>query len=1174
MSEKSPKTKSVERDFIHLHLHTDYSLLQSTVQLNPLAKRLTELEMRACAITDLGNMYGAVSFFNTMTKAGIKPIIGYEAHITFGSRLDHSAMVAAGERAYFNIVLLAANAQGLKNLIILASKAFTEGFYHRPRIDMALLEELSGGLIGLSGGIIGPVGHYLSDGAFAKARSIAGRFSEIFGPEHFYLELQESGIASGLNKGIIELAAEMSLPLVATNDVYYLDVEDARARRSLIAIAEGQTLPPASEPSEDIWRYLRSAGEMWKIFGKEVPESLTNTLKIADMCDVAIEQGADVRQLPKFQIPIGSDAKNEDEYFKKVLRDGFLERQREDWAPLIEEGLLNHTIEDYEERLRVEIEIILRMGFAGYFLIVWDFIRYSREQNIPVGPGRGSAAGSLAAYCMRITDVDPLQYGLLFERFLNPERVSMPDIDIDFCIRGRSKVIEYVTELYGRDSVCQIVTFGTMASKAAIKDVGRVLKLPYGEVERIAKLMPPPRRGRNISIKQAIKEVPEIGAAMAENPAIQELVDLAQKVEGCSRHTSVHAAGVLISPRPLHELVPIAMSVKDELTSQYPMGDLEKVGMLKMDFLGLTTLTIIQDCLDSMKELAGIELDWKTISTSDPETMQLFAEGRTDAVFQFESSGMQDICRKMRPENIEDLTALNALYRPGPLDGGMIPDFVARRRGLKKVEYIVDEVKEFLEPTFGVFVYQEQIMKIAQHLGGYSLGEADLMRRAMGKKNLKEMDAHRDRFVAGAVAKKIDKKTAGEIFDLMANFADYGFNRSHSVAYAMLAFRTAYLKAHYPAYFFSSVLSHEADDTAKVYKYSNELRSMGLELLSPDINESGLGFTPLPKAVRFGLSAIKGIGFSGCDAIIRARGTVPFTSLLDLVERVDPAALNRRSLESLIAAGAFDSLMPKGETALSWRSRLTASVDDAVRHGQRMADARLRGQSGLFEAASEEISVELADAPPWTTMELAKNEKAAIGFHFTAHPLDEYRGKLDAMGIRDIAEMSNITPSGSSVRMAGLVTDLQVRYSKKGNRFCTFRIEDRTGGVKCIVWAEAFSRFQTILKEDQMIVVEGKNEQPDGADMNIIVAEAVTLNDLVASTARSIVIAVPQGLTKESDFDDILQVLDDHPGNCEVFFDVKIEAIEVRLKVEAPRVSVSGDLIRRIEADGCSVSWN
>lgn len=1169
---QSSEQKTPKKDFVHLHLHTDYSLLQSTVQLKPLSARLKELDMSACAITDLGNMYAAVSFFNEMKYAGIKPIIGYEAHLVLGSRHERNPSIAGGERAFYNIVLLASDLEGFNNLAYIASKAFTEGFFYRPRIDFELLAEKSGGLIALSGGADGPIGHFLSSGADERAVTIAGQCVELFGKDRFFLEIQDAGGDRTLIDKVAELSTKTNIPLVATNDVFYINREDARAREALIAIGDGRAVPGEAQTESRSYKFLRSADEMWDIFGKDFAEALTNTVRIADACNVVIPMGDDVRQLPSFPIPKSFSDLDSDRYFEKVVRDGFEERLRSEWQPLLDAGRLAHPLDEYEKRLSTEIATINRMGFPGYFLIVWDFIKYARERDIPVGPGRGSAAGSLVAYCLGITDVDPLEHELLFERFLNPERISMPDIDIDFCIRGRGEVIDHVTQLYGRESVCQIITFGTMASKAAIKDVGRALGVPLSDVEKIAKLMPPPVRGRNISISQALEQVPEIKLAMTADPRIDEMVNLALKVEGCHRHTSVHAAGVVISPKPLHELVPVAVSGKDELTSQYPMNDLEKVGMLKMDFLGLTTLTIISDALYEIEKRAGQTIDWTKVPTDDPKTMKIFAEGKTDAIFQFESSGMQEICRKMRPENLEDLSALNALYRPGPIDGGMIDLFVDRRRGLKPVEYWVPEVEEFLKPTFGVLVYQEQIMQIAQRLAGYSLGDADLMRRAMGKKNIAEMAKHTDKFVSGAVERGTNKKTATEIFSLMSKFADYGFNRSHSIAYAVLAFRTAYLKAHFPSYFYASVLSHEADDSAKVYKYSIELRQLGLELLPPDINESGLSFTPLETSVRFGLGAIKGMGESSVRAILKARESGPFTSLNDLVSRLDAGALNRRGLESLIAAGALDSLMTENETPASWRSKMNASVDTALRFGARAAEDRISGQNALFGGGEmEDVSaMRLPDVAPWSAGELSKNEKAAIGFYLSTHPLDAFGAQLDGLRVPPITDCFNARP-GDQVKMIGMVSASQVRYSKKGNRFCIFRLEDRSGGAKCLVWAEAYAKHQACIQDDEIVVIEGKVEAVEAQELTVIVSDVRPIADVIATTLTEVAITLPAGKSDSALLEEIYLLLAKNPGRCEVLLNMQIDNIDVRLRSEAGRIAVSRDLTQQLEARGCSV---
>jgi DNA polymerase-3 subunit alpha len=1164
-----------KKDFVHLHLHSDYSLLQSTIQLKPLAARLNELDQKACAITDYGNMFGAVSFFNVMSDNGIMPIIGYEAFLKFGSRFDRSTAVEAGEKGYYNLILLARDLQGYQNLVHLASKAYTEGFYYKPRIDIELLSVKSSGLIGLSAGADGAVGHFLANDDQEKALSNAKTLEEVFGVGNFFLEIQDQRGDQGqkLIKSTVELSKSSGVPLVATNDVHYLHQEDSRAHQVLIAIGEGRTVGDNSRDTSGAIRYLRTAEEMWNVFGSELPEALTNTVKITEMCELTIPQGDDVRQLPNYPIPVDSECTGVDEYFEKVLRDGFEDRKKTEWEPMISLSTLKHDLAEYEERLKVEIETIKKMGFPGYFLIVWDFIKYAREKGIPVGPGRGSAAGSLAAYCLRITDVDPLQYELLFERFLNPGRISMPDIDIDFCIRGRGEVIDHVTEFYGRESVCQIITFGTMASRAAIKDVGRALGMEFGSVEKVAKLIPPPIRGRNVSISQAIVTVPEMKAAI-KDAGVKELIDLALRLEGCSRHTSVHAAGVVISPKPLHELVPVAMSGKEELTSQYPMNDLEKVGMLKMDFLGLTTLTVISDCLASMKEKLDVTIDWTEIPTNDQKTMELFGEGRTEAIFQFESSGMQDMCRKLRPKELEDLSALNALYRPGPLDGGMIDDFIDRHRGIQDVSYIVPEMEGILGNTFGVLVYQEQIMQLAQKLAGYSLGDADLMRRAMGKKKQSEMAKHEHQFIDGAVERGIKKKTAKEIFDLMAKFADYGFNRSHSMAYAILAFRTAYLKAHYPAYFYSSVLSHEAQDSAKVYKYSSELKSMGLELLPPDVNESDDGFTPVGNTVRYGLTAIKGMGTTSVLAMMEARRSGKFTSLFDFCSRLGAGAVNRRGLESLIAAGAFDSLMPDGSELGVWRAQHHAAIESALQQGQRMAEDRMRGQSGLFGAveSSSDAAETLPQAQPWSQSEIAKREKAAIGFYLSTHPLDNYKDLLASMRLQSIAEFDDLQ-SGQSVKIAGMITGTQIRTSKRGNRFAQCRLEDRSGSIKGLLMGESFNKLSSLLADDAMFIADGNIEAAEGQEPTLKINSLQSLDETVATSACEVNITIPNGPSDEAYFEQLYGLLERDRGRCDVFLTINADGTQVKIQAGGLAVAGSRLLERELEARGCVVEW-
>ncbi|MBK9216040.1 MAG: DNA polymerase III subunit alpha [Chloracidobacterium sp.] len=1147
-------------------------MLQSTIQLKPLAARLKELDLKACAITDYGNLYGALGFYNALKAVNVKPIIGYEANFVLESCRERSSSVRAGERPYYSVILLAENNRGYQNLVSLASKAFTDGYYHRPRVDLEMLSAHHEGLIGLSGGLTGVVGHFLAAGDEERAFENAKMLEEALGRDNFFLEICEAtdDTRRHLLDRTVELSTRAEIDLVATNDVHYLHADDARAHELLQCLKDGRTLVDTGRPPDATW-FLRSAAEMWEIFGNELPSALQNTVRIAERCEIDIPQGELVRQLPDYPTPI--PGLSMDDYLVQVLNESFAEREAEEWRPKLADGTLVRTLDEYRERLDSEIRTIQKMGFSGYFLIVWDFIRFAREKGIPVGPGRGSAAGSLAAYCLRITDVDPLQYDLLFERFLNPHRISMPDIDIDFCIRGRGDVIRYVTDLYGQESVCQIITFGTMASRAAIKDVGRTLGMDFGSVERIAKMIPKPVRGRNVSIPEALETVPELKSAYNAETSTQNVIDLALKLEGCSRHTSVHAAGVVISPKPLHELVPVKRTDKDEFTSQFPMGDLEKVGMLKMDFLGLTTLTIIADTLASIRERHGIEIDWAKVPTTDEQAMQLFADGRTEAIFQFESSGMQELCRRLKPKVLEDLSALNALYRPGPIDGGMVDDFIDRHKGTKPVEYILPEMEGILGNTFGVLVYQEQIMQLAQKLAGYSLGQADLMRRAMGKKNVQEMSVHEQTFISGAVENKIPRKVAKEIFDLMAKFADYGFNRSHSMAYAVLAFRTAYLKAHYPADFYAAVLSHESDDSEKVYKYTTELKSLGLSLLPPDINESGDGFTPVDETVRYGLMAIKGLGASSVEAIVSARSDGKFSSLFDFCGRLSTGAVNRRGLESLICAGAFDSLMAQGDDIARWRASNFAAVDLALAQGQRLAEDRMRGQTGLFASSdSAEVTVELPDVEPWRRDELGSREKAAVGFYISTHPIDSYQRLLEGR-FRPIAEFS--TPSsGDKVRLAGMLSMTQVKLSKRGGRYCTFRLEDRSGGIKGIVFARDLPGLLSYLKDDELVIAEGTIEVAEGQEPSLRVDKIQNLVDEAVTRAREVCISLPPLNGDTVSFLETLYILlERERGQCGVVLEVTAGETLVQLRTKVPSVAGSRELQRQLEERGCSVEW-
>jgi DNA polymerase-3 subunit alpha len=758
-----------EKQFVHLHLHTDYSLLDGAIQIKKLAQRAAELKMPAVAMTDHGNMFGAISFYNEMKKVGVKPIIGSELYIARGNHKDRGE--PDRPKGMNHLILLARNLEGYRNLVKLTSMGYTEGYYYKPRIDRELLQEHREGLIGLSACLSGVPSSLVMHDQMEEAEAQANLFHEILGEGNYFLEVQQQSgidIQERVNKGLFEISRRTGVPLAVTNDSHFLNREDFEAHRALLSIGTGKPLSQGSmHYSPD--HYFRSQQEMWMLFGRDLPDALENTVRIAERCNVEIPMGE--HHLPVFRVPDGHTV---DSYFAAVARAGLEER----WETVVKETPnRKHSLEEYKDRLEHELKVIQQMGFPGYFLIVWDFIRFAKDNQIPVGPGRGSAAGSLAAYCLKITDVDPLQYDLLFERFLNPERVSMPDIDIDFCVNGRGEVINHVTQLYGRESVCQIITFGTMASKAAIKDVGRALEMPFGEVDKIAKMIPPPIRGRNVSIEDALELNPDLKKQYQVNEQVKQLIDLAKRLEGCSRHASVHAAGVVISPKPLHELVPVYKSAKDEITTQYAMSDLEKTGMLKMDFLALTTLTIIEDCLSTIEAETGTRPDLAKISLEDEESLKVFADGKTAAVFQFESSGMIDICRRLRPEGIDDLAALNALYRPGPIDSGMVDDFIDRRHGRKKVTFDFPALKDVLGPTLGIVVFQEQVMALFQRLAGYSLGEADIVRRIMGKKKRDELDKHKERFLEKAAANGYDRKKLEKLWQMLEGFADYAFNK-------------------------------------------------------------------------------------------------------------------------------------------------------------------------------------------------------------------------------------------------------------------------------------------------------------------------------------------------------------------------------------------------------------
>ena len=1089
--------------FVHLHVHTDFSLLDGACETTELLDEASRQKMPAVAITDHGNLFAAANFFNEASKRDVKPIIGCEVYVAKGSRHDRgekSAPVRSlpngdpgegepGARGSNHLVLLCENLQGYHNLIKLVSAGFLEGFYYKPRIDYELLSKHHKGLIALSACLRGPVTESVVEEKFDQARENAYRLRDLFGKGNFFLEVQDQGleIEKGVNRDLVRLSKETGIPLVATNDCHYLHHEDAHAQEVLLCIQTGKTMSDAHRMkfATDQF-YFKTAVEMAKVFG-ELPDALSRTVDIAARCNVKIDHIPNA--LPEFKVPEGHTPGS---YFEQVAREGFSQR-----VPYLErltkQGSLRHPLSEYERRLSFEIEMIKKMHYEGYFLIVWDFIHYARAQEVPVGPGRGSAAGSLVSYALRITDVDPLQYNLLFERFLNPERVSMPDIDIDFCMRRRGELIDYVTHKYGRENVSQIITFGTMAAKAAVKDVGRAMDIPYGEVDRIAKLIP---TTLGIELKTALEESPQLKAAIEGDEKFKDLMKVAMRLEGLSRHASTHAAGVVISPQPLTELVPVYKTNRDEITTQYDMTALERIGLLKMDFLGLTTLTVLHDTVKMIEKNRGIKIEIDNLVLDDEATYKLFSRGDTTAIFQFESHGMRDILRRYHPSRIEDLTALNALYRPGPIQGGMIDDFINRKHGKTKVSYELPQLKDILEETYGVILYQEQVMQIANCLASFSLGEADLLRRAMGKKKKEEMAAQRAKFLAGCTRNKIPEKKAERIFDLMEEFAGYGFNKSHSCAYALLAYQTAFLKTHYPVEFMAALLTSETGNTEKAVKYINEARGMAISILPPDVNESDLYFTPVGDSIRFGLAAIKNVGENTAKAIREARLSAGvFRSLYDFCERIETRFLNKRVFESLIKSGAVDSL--------GGREQMLASVDDAISALQRAARSKESGQHGLFFSGSSEAKVHFAlrDAPSWSEEERLASEYAMLGFYVSGHPLEKYTSQLKEMNVLSLEQVEG-QRNGKELMVAGLIVGARAMRSRKGARWAIFTLQDRTGVQELLTFPESFARLESVLKPGTPLLLKVK-VQIEEAGTRLSLQEARRLQDIAQRSAAS-----------------------------------------------------------------------
>jgi DNA polymerase III subunit alpha len=1136
------------RPFVHLHCHTDYSLLDGACEITQLMDLVVEQKMPAIAMTDHGNLFGAVEFYNAAKDKGVQPVIGCEVYV---SQMGHKTR---GDMDRYNhLVLLCENQEGYRNLTKLVSTGFLEGFYYKPRIDKDLLAQHSKGLIALSACLRGDINETLVAQRYDDARKLAYEYQDLFGRGNFFLEIQDHGLDQDriVIPHLSRMSKESGIPLVATNDAHYMRKNDARAHEIMLCIQTGKTMSDGNrlrftQPEF----YLKSRGEMAALFG-EFENALDLPWEIAQRCQVKLEKIKE--PFPKFEVPPEHTA---DTYFEYVARQGF-ERRRPRLEALRAAGGLKHDLAEYVERLDREIRVIQQTKFSGYLLIVWDFIRFAKQSGIPVGPGRGSAAGSLVCYSMDITDIDPLEYGLLFERFLNTERVLMPDIDIDFHTRRRGEVIQYVTEKYGREQVAQIITFGTLGARQAIKDVGRVLDMTFADVDKITKLVP---NVLNIKLKEAIKQEPGFEDAARKDPRVREVLDVAQKLEGMARNCSVHAAGVVISPVPLKDLVPLYKTNRDEIVTQYDMNGLEKLALLKMDFLGLTTLDIIEDALNLIAAHTGTKPSIDDFPLDDLKTYEIFSKGLTSGVFQFESRGMCDILRKYRPTRIEDLCALNALYRPGPLQGGMVEDFIERKHGRRRVSYDFPELKEILEETYGVIVYQEQVLQISNRLAGYSLGEADVLRRAMGKKKLEEMAKERDRFIKGALERGHPQKKIEKIFDLMLQFAGYGFNKSHSAAYAYLAYVTAYLKAHYPLEFMSALLTSETGNTTKIVKYINECREMGIAVLPPDVNSSYRNFTPAytVSAIRFGLCAIRNLGEAAAESMLKAvapasAGASPFTSLYDFCDRVDLNAINKRVIESLIKAGAMDTLPGN-------RAQLFAVIEGAMETGQRASRDRESGQVGLFGemfADSGPVEHPLPTLPDWTPQQKLSGEKEMLGIYVSGHPLDEFNDKIAELATHDTETLESLD-RGTEVALCGILTGITRKRNKEGKLWAAMQLEDRKGAIEAMAFTNQYDRLLPSLVEDKAVLVRGLVLPEDNAPPKLSIQDIVPLEVARVDLPTLISIRVNLGSNGNGD----------KAGALHELFIRKRGDTEVRLRIEKPRdFSVILDVTAKVRPD-------
>ena len=1105
--------------FIHLHLHTQFSLLDGAIRLDELFQKAREYGMPALAVTDHGSMFGTIEFYQHALRNGIKPIIGCEVYVAPGSRHDktHKGISEASS----HLILLAQDFTGYQNLMKLVTAGYLEGFYYRPRVDKELLRKHHEGLIALSACLQGEVPHCLIGDQPEKAMEAAEELKSIFPDRRFFLELQENHIPEQkkVNAGLRKIARALSLPLVATNDCHYLRREDAFAHEVLLCIQTGKTLrnPDRMKFSTDEF-YFRSGEEMEALFA-DCPEALQNTVEIAERCN--LELRLNELQFPRFPVPEGETL---DTLLEKEAQSG-LERRLQETR--VRGQARNLSGEFYFQRLQKELGMIKKMGFSGYFLIVSDFIRHAKEKSIPVGPGRGSGAGSLVAYGLGITEIDPLANGLLFERFLNPERITPPDIDIDFCIQGRDEVIQYVANRYGQDRVAQIITFGKMQARAVIRDVGRALDMPYGEVDRIAKMIP---NTLNISLEEALNQEPRLRELGRSNPEVQKLLELARALEGLPRHASTHAAGVVISNGPLVERVPLYRGQKNEIITQYPMKDIEKIGLIKFDFLGLKTLTMIQDVIKRIQASREEAFDIRKIPFDDRETYQLLSAGDTSGVFQLESSGMRDLVTRLLPERFEDLVALLALYRPGPLKSGMVDDFIRRKQGKVPIVYEVSDLQEILEETYGVIVYQEQVMKIATKLANFSLAGADILRRAMGKKNADEMATQKKNFIEGAKHNGIPIKKAEKLFELMAKFAEYGFNKSHSAAYALIAYQTAYLKAHYPVEFMAALLSSEMGDSDKILRHLAECREKKIEVLPPDVNESHPDFTVRGERIRFGLAAVKNVGLAAIQSILTAREEKEeFSSLGDFCLKVDLRKVNKRVIESLIKCGAFDGIGPS-------RAQLLAGLEESMDWAQGVEKARTNRQIVMFGAlpvASGNGEPILPNVPEWPESQRLASEKETLGFYLTGHPLTSHAPILQRFATSDTRQIQEAA-DGQEVILGGVVNSLKEITTKKGDRMAFVTLEDLSGMVEVIVFSDLYKNSSLLLKGESPVFIKGRVDAGEES-VKIIASEILPFEEAMGKLSTQVHLHIRSEGLGRKDLIAMKEIFTDCRGKCPAY---------------------------------------